>query len=255
MGKPQVGIQLYSVRDMCEKDFLGTIRQIAEIGYRNVEFAGYYGVSAADLRRAIGDLGISAPSAHIGLSYNEPDKIEDNLKAQIEYALELGLKRFIVPWYPLPDAPTEDDVAKMADTLEKAGRLVQASGLAFGYHNHAFEFKRVGGKPVMDLLLERLPADLLFAEFDLGWVKVGGEDPAAYVKRYAGRVPVVHAKDFKEDGSDAGIGRGMVDWDAALDACVNAGVEYVIIEQEEYEVSSLESAKQNFQFFKDRGWV
>src|SRR5690606_21554503 len=100
---------------------------------------------------------------------------------------------------------------------------------------------------------ERLPG--LLAQFDLGWVKMGGRDPAEYVRRYAGRVPLVHAKDFKADGTDAELGRGVVDWDSAIKACLAAGVEYVIVEQEQYEVSSLESAKRNFAWFRERGWV
>jgi sugar phosphate isomerase/epimerase len=255
MSKPQVGIQLYSVRDLCEKDFLGTIRQIAGIGYKNVELAGYYGVSAKELRVALSDAGMHAPSAHVGLTVDRPDQWKDNLKVQVEYANELGLNRFVVPWYPLPEQAGEEDVARMAAVLEEASEIVSQSGLTFGYHNHAFEFKSVGGKLIIDQLLERVPANRLFAEFDLGWVKVGGQDPAAYVTKYSGRVPLVHAKDFKEDGTDTEIGRGSVDWDSALAACEKAGVEYVIIEQEQYDVGSLESAKLNFAWFRERGWV
>jgi sugar phosphate isomerase/epimerase len=254
MSKPQVGIQLYSVRDRSEKDFLTTIQEIGEIGYRNVELAGYYGHSAKEVRQALSDAGLNAPSAHVGLSVGDP-AVWDKLKEQVEYGLELGLKRFIVPWYPLGDNPTLDGVYKMADTLGQAGKIVKESGLEFGYHNHAFEFKPVEGKLIIDHLLERISPDLLFAEFDLGWVKVAGQDPAEYVKKYAGRLPLVHAKDFKEDGKDTEIGRGSVDWDSALAACKSAGVEYVIIEQEQYDVSSLESAKLNYAWFKERGWL
>lgn len=254
MSKPQVGIQLYSVRDRSEKDFLGTIKEIGEIGYRNVELAGYYGHSAKEVRKALEDAGLNAPSAHIGLSVGD-DAIWDNLKKQVEYANELGLKRFIVPSYPLGDNPTLDDVNKMADNLEQAAKIVTASGLQFGYHNHEFEFQLVDGKFAIDHIFDRIPSDLLFAEFDLGWVKVAGQDPATYIKKYAGRLPVVHAKDFKEDGTDTEIGKGSVDWDSALAACEEVGVEYVIIEQEHYDVNSLESAKLNFEWFKARGWL
>ncbi|MBW5448891.1 TIM barrel protein [Cohnella sp. CFH 77786] len=255
MGKPQVGIQLYSVRDLSEKDFLGTIRQIAEIGYKNVELAGYYGVGAKDLRVALSDAGLNAPSAHVGLTLNEPDKWKDNLKASAEYAAELGIRRFVVPAYPLGDNPTVGAVERMADVLEEASDIVTQAGLTFGYHNHAFEFQPVEGQLIIDRVFDRIPAEKLFAEFDLGWVKVAGQDPAAYVEKYAGRLPLVHAKDFKEDGVDTEIGRGTVDWDSALAACEKAGVEYVIIEQERYDVGSLESARLNFAWFRERGWV
>lgn len=254
MSKPQVGIQLYSVRDRSEKDFLGTIREIGEIGYKNVELAGYYGHSAKDVRQALSDAGLYATSAHVGLTVGDP-AIWDNLKKQVEYGVELGLKRIIAPYYPLGDNPTLDGVVKMADTLEQAAKIVKEAGLSFGYHNHAFEFTPVEGKLIIDHIFDRISADLLFAEFDLGWVKVAGQDPAEYIRKYAGRLPVVHAKDFKEDGMDTEIGKGTVDWDSALAACETSGVEYVIIEQEQYAVSSLESAKLNYAWFKARGWL
>jgi len=258
MARPQVGIQLYSVRDRCERDFLGTIREMADIGYRYVEFAGFYGASVREVRETLDGAGIGAVSAHIGLNLNKGEPVDvaavrEHVRRQAAFAAELGLRYFIVPWYPLPDEPTEDDVARMAEVLEAAGEVARAAGLSFGYHNHAFEFRTVNGKTVMDRLLERLPS--LLAQFDLGWVKVGGSDPAEYVRRYAGRVPLVHAKDFKADGTDAEIGQGVVDWDSALNACEEAGVEYVIVEQEQYEVSSLESAKRNFAWFRQRGLV
>lgn len=254
MSKPQVGIQLYSVRDRSEKDFLGTIREIGEIGYKNVELAGYYGHSAKDVRQALFDAGLNATSAHVGLTVGDP-AIWDNLKKQVEYGVELGLKRIIAPYYPLGDNPTLDGVVKMADTLEQAAKIVKEAGLSFGYHNHAFEFTPVEGKLIIDHIFDRISADLLFAEFDLGWVKVAGQDPAEYIRKYVGRLPVVHAKDFKEDGMDTEIGKGTVDWDSALAACETSGVEYVIIEQEQYDVSSLESAKLNYAWFKARGWL
>jgi len=254
MSKPQVGIQLYSVRDRSEKDFLGTIREIADIGYKNVELAGLYGHSATEVRKALADAGLNATSAHIGLTAGDP-AIWDNLKKSVEMAQELGLRRFIVPYYPLGQSPTADDVAKFIDAIEQAANIVTEAGLEFGYHNHDFEFKPVGGQLVIDQLLERVPASKLFAEFDLGWVKVAGQDPAAYINKYAGRLPLVHAKDFKADGVDTEIGRGTVDWDSALAACEATGVEYVIIEQERYDESSLVSAKKNFEYFKARGWI
>ena len=255
MAKPQVGIQLYSVRDRSEKDFLGTIADIGAIGYKNVELAGYYGHTAQEVRQALDAAGLNATSAHVNLTVSEPDAIWENLKTAVAYYSELGIKRFIVPFYPLGDNPTLADVHKMTDILTEASKMVRAAGMEFGYHNHAFEFKPVEGKLVIDHILERVPADQMFAEFDLGWIKVAGQDPAAYVKKYAGRLPIVHAKDFKEDGKDTEIGKGSVDWDSALAACEETGVEYVIIEQEQYNVSSLESAKLNYEWFKQRGWI
>ncbi|RKP51408.1 sugar phosphate isomerase/epimerase [Cohnella endophytica] len=256
MVKPKLGIQLYSVRDMCQNDFLGTIRQIAEIGYRNAELAGIFGHDPKEVRKTLQDNGLNANSAHFGLNLKDPKEtsgVRDHVKRQTEIALELGIERYVVPWYPLAEAPTEDDVARFAATLSEASDIVTSAGLEFGYHNHAVEFKQVNGKAVIDHLMERLPR--MGAQFDLGWVKLGGQDPSAYLRKYAGRVSLVHAKDFTADGADSAIGLGIVDWDSALAAAEEIGVEYVIVEQEAYEVSSLESAKRNLAWFRDRGWA
>lgn len=258
MSKAQVGIQLYSVRDRSANDFLGTIREIAEIGYTSVEFAGTFGYSVREVRDVMESVGIKAPSAHVGLRANDRDSMWDQFKESIAYYKELGTSYLVVPSYPLGETPDLAKVQQMAEDLEQAGRLVKEAGMEFGFHNHAVEFKTVeglGGKLIMDYVLEQVPADLLFAEFDLGWIKVGGQDPAAYVAKYADRVPLVHAKDFTADGEDTEVGSGAVDWDAALAACEAAGVKHIIIEQEGYAVSSLQSAKNNLAWFKARGWV
>ena len=186
LAKPVVGLQMYTLRDQTEKDFIGTLRKVAEMGYKAVEFAGYFGVPAKELKAVLDELGLDAPSAHIGLNWSEPERRDSDLAAQIEYAKEVGLSYLVTPYAPLPDVPTMEDVRNLAAILEKAGRMVTAAGLKYGYHNHAFEFKLVEGKTVMDHLLEMVPAELLFAEFDLGWVHMGGQVP---VFRRSGPLP------------------------------------------------------------------
>ncbi|WP_274648552.1 sugar phosphate isomerase/epimerase family protein [Paenibacillus humicola] len=253
MAKPVVGLQLYTLRDQTKNDFLGTIRKVAEMGYQAVEFAGYFDTPAKELKSVLDGVGLEAPSAHVGLSFNEPDKIEADLAKQIEYAQEIGLKYIITPWAPLPQNPTEEDVAKLASILEACGRQVTAAGLKYGYHNHDFEFKLVNGKPIMDHLLEHVPAELLVAEFDLGWVHMGGQSPLEYVNRYAGRVPLAHFKDFGNGRRDTEIGKGVVDLKSVLDVAEKVGIQYYIVEQEEFEKSSLESAKICLEFFRENG--
>jgi len=254
MTKPVVGLQLYTLRDQTEKDFLGTIRKVAEMGYKAVEFAGYYNTPAKDVRALLDELGLEAPSAHVGLNFGEPDKIEGDLAEQIEYAKEIGLKYIVTPWAPLPENPTEDDVNHLASILEAAGKQVTAAGLKYGYHNHDFEFKLVNGKPAMDLLLEKVPAEYLIAEFDLGWVHMGGQNPVEYVTRYAGRVPLAHFKDFGQGRRDTEVGKGVVDLKGVLGVAEKVGIEYFIVEQEEFASSSLESAKICLDFFRENGY-
>lgn len=253
--KPVVGLQLYTLRDLTKQDFIGTIRKAAEIGYQAVEFAGFFDTPAKEVKSVLEGLGLAAPSAHIGLNFKEPDKIASDLAREIDYAQELGLSYIITPWAPLPDQPTEADVDKLASILETAARQVREAGLTYGYHNHDFEFKQVNGKPIMDHLLERIPAELLVAEFDLGWVHMGGYKPVDYVSRYAGRVPLAHFKDFGQGRRDTEIGRGVVDLKSVLDVAEQAGIRYFIVEQEEFASSSLESAKICMEFFRENGFL
>lgn len=253
MAQAQVGIQLYTLRDQTKHDFLGTIRKVADMGYKAVEFAGYFGVPARELRKVLDDCGLSAPSSHVGLDFSDPEKMKSALAGEIEYAQEIGLEYIITPWAPLPENPSMEDVGRIAGFLEKAAEQVAAAGLKYGYHNHAFEFKKVNGKAVIDHFLERIPAELMVAEFDLGWVHIGGSRPADYVKTYAGRVPLVHMKDFGEATRDTEVGRGVVDFTSVFAAAEQAGIRYYIVEQEEFKSSSLESAQISLDYFKRLG--
>ena len=254
MAKPIVGLQLYTLRDQAEKDFLGTIRKVAEMGYKAVEFAGYYDTPAKELKALLEELGLDAPSTHVGLNFGDREKLESDFAKQIEYAQELGLKYIVTPWAPLPENPTDEDINKLAATLEKAGKQVKAAGLEYGYHNHDFELKLVDGTPALDLLLERVSPEYLFAEFDLGWIHMGGGQPVEYITRYAGRVPLAHFKDFGKGRRDMEVGKGVVDYKSVLKVAEQAGVKYFIVEQEEFPSSSLESAKISLDFFREHGF-
>ncbi|CAH1215604.1 Inosose dehydratase [Paenibacillus plantiphilus] len=254
MAPPMVGLQMYSLRDLAEKDFIGTLRKVADIGYQAVEFAGYYDTPAKELRSVLDSIGLKAPSAHMSIHFDDDrKKIKANVARQIEYANLVGLEYLVTPWVPLPDNPTDEDVNTLANLLELIGKQVHASGLQYGYHNHEFEFKLVGDKPVIDMLLERIPAKYLVAEFDLGWIYMGGQNPVEYVMRYAGRVPLVHFKDFAKGRRDTEIGKGMVDLKGVLKAAEPAGIQYYFVEQEEYSTSSLESVKNSLAFFRENG--
>ncbi|WNS41786.1 sugar phosphate isomerase/epimerase [Paenibacillus sp. MMS20-IR301] len=250
---PQVGIQMYTLRDQSEQDFLGTLAKVAEMGYGAVEFAGYFGVPAGELRRTLDKLGLKAPSAHVGLDFSSLDNMEKALSQEIEYAAELGLQYIITPAAPLPENPSAEDVAAVVPFLEKASAMVRAAGMKYGYHNHAYEFQQVDGKAIIDIWLEQIPGEHMLAEFDLGWVYRGGARPVDYVTRYAGRVPLVHIKDFGADHEETDLGQGAVDFQSVFDAAEESGILYYIVEQEVYAVSSLESAKQALDYFRRLG--
>lgn len=254
MAKPQVGLQLYTLRDQTEKDFLGTIRKVADLGYNYVEFAGYFNTSPEDLNKVLQETGIKAVSAHVGLNFNNPEKMQQDLADQIEYAKAIGLKYLITPWAPLPENPELSDVESLVATLQKAAKQVKEAGLEYGYHNHDFEFKKVDGKPVIDHVLELVPAEDMIMEFDLGWIHMGGQSPAEYVKRYAGRTPIAHLKDFGDGRRDTEVGSGSVDFETVFSIAEDAGIEYFIVEQEEFANSSLESAKLSLDYLRAKGY-
>lgn len=255
MSNPVVGIQMYSLRDLTESDFLGTLKKVADIGYKAVEFAGFFNTPAKELKAYLSDLGLSAPSAHISLNFTNPDKLYSDLAVQLEYAQELGLTYIVTPWAPLPELPTMDDVRNLADIFNKASEQAAKAGLKYGYHNHDFEFKLVEGKPAIDHLLELVPAEQMMMEFDLGWVHVAGHSPADYLSKYAGRVQLAHYKDFTDGRKDTEIGNGLVGYAGLLDVTRASGVEYIFVEQEQYESTSIESAQISFEFFKQKGLV
>lgn len=253
MAKAKVGIQLYTLRDETQHDFLGTIRKAAEIGYQAVEFAGFFGVPARELRKHLEDLGLEAPSAHIGINFQDLKVMESELAQQIEYAQELGLTYIVTPYAPFSESPTEEELRQRLQFLEHAAHQVHAAGLRYGYHNHDFEFKLINGTTIMDHLLTHIPAELMVAEFDLGWVHKGGYRPVDYVKQYAGRVPLIHVKDFGEGRDDTEVGSGSVDFKSVFAIAEEAGVEYYFVEQEKFQASPLESARISLDYFKQNG--
>lgn len=251
---PIVGLQMYSLRDLAEKDFIGTLRKVAEMGYQAVELAGYYDTPAKELKSVLDSIGLKAPSAHMSIHYDDDwKKIESYVAKQVEYARLIGLEYLITPWTPLPDNPTEEDVEALAKILECIGKQVHEAGLTYGYHNHEFEFKLIDKKAVIDLLLERIPEKYMVMEFDLGWIYMGGQNPADYVMRYAGRVPLVHFKDFGKGRRDTEVGEGVVNLKSVLKAAESAGVQYYFVEQEEFTSSSLESLTKSLAFFRENG--
>ncbi|HTG71153.1 MAG TPA: TIM barrel protein [Candidatus Udaeobacter sp.] len=255
MTKPVIGIQLYALRDQTEIDFLGTLEKVAEIGYKAVEFAGYFKTPANELKSKMDEIGLIAPSAHVPLNYSDSKHMESDLAGQIDYAKELGLTYIISPWAPLPEQPTMDDVKHLVDVLTKCGKQVKAAGMQYGYHNHDFEFKLVDKKPIIDLVLSLVPPELLTMQFDLGWVHMAGFKPAEYLSKYKGRVPLVHIKDFHKGRKDAEIGKGEVGYDQLLRELEPAGVAFMIVEQEQFVSSSLESAVNNYQYLKAQGFA
>lgn len=253
MGKIPVGVQMYTLRDEAEKDFVGTLKQVAEIGYNGVEFAGYYGHSAKDLKQIVSDLGLATPSAHVGLNWQAPDQWESDFARQVEYASELGIKYIVLPGMPYQSSWGKAELDEAIAKIRKAAEMTKAAGMTYGYHNHAFEFDKIEGEYVLDTIYRSIGSDLLVCEIDAGWVHRGGIDPAEYMSLYKGRVPLVHVKDFTAENEFTEVGNGVVNFKGVFDSAQEAGIEYYIVEQDYCSGSQLESIKISLNYLKGLG--
>ena len=250
-GRIPVGLQMYTLRDETAKDFIGTLQKVADMGYKAVEFAGYGGIEAKEMKKVLDQLGLEAPSSHVGIKLlqEEPDR-------QIEYSLEIGSTYMICPHLDAASFLSDEDQLKRTfELFQQIGERCKSHGLQFGYHNHAFEFEKVGGEYVLDRLYQGVDPDLLVAELDLYWVKKGGLDPNAYLAKYSGRCPLIHVKDMTGDDRQyfAEVGQGIIDYPSIFETAKEAGVKYYIVEQDHCERPPLESVKMSIDYLKSIG--
>lgn len=250
MAKIPVALQMYTVREDAGRDFVGTLRKVVALGYAGVEFAGTGGMTAPDLKRLLDDLGLQVAGSHVGL-----DTLEGALDAALEYNLTLGNRFVVCPWLPEDRRRDADDYRRLADVLNDIGRACRELGLQFCYHNHAFELQSFNGQTGLDILFEATDPDLVKAELDTYWVEYGGASAVEYLRRYAGRTPLVHLKDMADDPqrSFAEVGTGTMDFDAIFAASEAAGVEWYIVEQDTCQRPPLESVEISLKNLRARG--
>jgi sugar phosphate isomerase/epimerase len=222
-----IGIQLYTVRKAMASDVDGTLATIAQIGYREVEFAGLFGHPAADVRKMLDRHGLVAPSSHVGL----PDDMKAAWPAMLDDALTLGQSYLICPSFPSRDL-SPDGMKRIAARFNEAGAAAKQAGLQFGFHNHAEEFTPVDGRVPYDELLAECDPALVVFEIDIYWMVTGGRDPLAYLAQYPGRFPMVHAKDRTADGKMADVGAGVIDFPKILAAFERAGLKHCFVEHD-----------------------
>lgn len=224
----RLGLQLYTVRSLMAEDVERTLRQVAAVGYREVEFAGYFDHPPSRLRDILDDNGLAAPSAHAGFDALEGDE----WPRTIEAATTLGHRYLVVPWIPAEARRSLDDYRRLAERLEIAGERAREAGLQLAYHNHDFEFERLEGTIPYDILTDTNP-DLVQLQLDLYWVIRAGGDPVAYFRRHPGRFPSVHVKDMAPDGAMVDVGAGVIDWPAIFDHADTAGIRHYFVEHDQ----------------------
>lgn len=254
LGLP-VGLQLYTVRDQCVKDFEGTIKQIAAIGYKQVEVYDFYGKTAAEARKLLDDNGLKAPSGHWLLSV-----LQKKLEKSIEDAKTVGCEYMVMPIVENPtDRRTLDQYKRLAASYNKFGEQSKKAGLQFAYHNHNYEFQTIDGKLVLDYLMAEVDPELVKFELDCFWVTHAGHDPVALFEKYPGRFPMLHIKDLKAGNPDtteldarmglfAEVGSGTIDWKRIFAAAPKGGLKHYFVEQDFCERPPLESIKMSFDY-------
>jgi sugar phosphate isomerase/epimerase len=241
----RIGLQLYTVRDQMKIDFDGTVAGVAKIGYKEVEFAGYFGKTPKEARAVLDKNGLTSPSAH-----HPMDALEKNISEILDGAHVIGQK-FIVCPYLDEKSRTADGYKKLVESCNTIGEATRKAGIQFAYHNHSFEFENVEGiegKP-FDYILAQTDPKLVKVEMDLCWITVGGQDPIAYFNKYPGRFPLVHVKDWSKEGSDPGgnvgavghsvtghianVGAGSIDWKNIFAHSGKAGIQHYFVENDE----------------------
>ena len=248
-----VGIQLYMVNNDLSKDPAGTLKKIAEIGYTEVETAGWGKLSAAQFRDLLRDVGLRAPSAHLGFGTQDTGKLLDDAKALgAEYAVSSALlpgdSAGMENFFKIVDSLSAEDFRRIAAKANGIGQQANAVGLKYAYHNHNFEFRDLGdGKTGYEILLQETDPSLVKFEADCGWMKVAGKDPIDYLTRHGDRFAMLHIKDFKNITNPVTtltsllspgmltpteLGRGSIDLKPIVEAGLRAGVTHMFVEQE-----------------------
>jgi sugar phosphate isomerase/epimerase len=227
-NKIPIGVQLYSVRTECEKDLPGTIAAVAKIGYKGVEFAGYYGRDAKTLRKLLDDNGLKCCGTHTGID----TLLGDNLMKTIEFNKILGNKYLIVPGLPQKYTSSKKAWQETADLFSELAEKVKPHGMRVGYHNHSAEFKMLEGEMPWDTFFSRVSKDVIM-QFDTGNAMHGGGDPVTFLKKYPGRAITVHIKPFSKKNPKALLGEDELPWKEIFNLCETIGkTEWYIVEYE-----------------------
>lgn len=252
---PALGIQLYMVRDEMTKDTPGTLKQLGQMGYTQVESYGgdkgmFWGMSNKEFKKLAGDYGITLVSSH----YNdEPGGFEK----QVEKAAEIGMKYLICPW----KGPQKsiDSFKKFADEFNRNGEICKKHGMRFGYHPHDYPYKKVDGQLPIDVLLHNTDKELVDFQMDFYYTVTEGQDPEAYIKKYSHRFKLCHMRDVlkqrlpkgSEEESACDLGQGIINYPHLLSTGLDNGMKYFFVEQSRYfHETPMQSAKVNADYLK-----
>ena len=270
-----LGIQLYSIRDDMKTDPAGTLKQLAAMGYKNVEHANYvdrkfYGYSASEFKKVLDDLGLKMPSGHTVMSAKDWDEnkkdFTDKWKQTVEDAATAGQHYVISPWLDESLRKNYDDLVRFLQLFNKCGELCKKSGMKYGYHNHNFEFMySLNNKLVYDIILENTDPSLVAQQLDMGNMYGAGGRAEQIIKKHPGRFELVHVKDeiktdkkgeMEDNYESTVLGKGVIPVKQIIDlAKKSGGTTQFIIEQESYQGKTpLECAKEDLAIMQNWGY-
>ena len=237
----QIAIQLWSVRDVMENDYAGTLKELARMGYTGVEFAGYGGLSAAEMKDVLASNKLRPVGSHISVK-----RLSENLEEEIAYHKILGTEYLICPYYEMKN---KDDVLALANILKPVIARITDEGFKFAYHNHAHEFALSGGDYLLDILFQNLQPQAVM-ELDVFWVSHAGVQLFEYMEKHKDRLKLLHIKQIDKDKRCVDLDKGILDFKEIISKAKSLGTEHFILEQEEYEISSMVSVKNDIDFLK-----
>jgi sugar phosphate isomerase/epimerase len=252
MGQIEIGVQLYTLRNEMSIDVEKTLREVAKLGFTGVEFAGYYGWSGHQLKQLLDELGLQAIGCHVSIQ-----NLREDLQGEIDTLRTLGAHYLICPYIGVDDRSSADDWLRIITDLHQVGEEAFNQGLQFLYHNHDFEFHtRINNEFVFDVIYQSTSPSHVHVELDVCWVQYAGQDPIAYIHKYAGRLPIIHAKDFNKhaDGriQTLELGLGEVPLDAVIAASKQAGVKWFVIEQDVCQKETFVSIANSLKWLKSK---
>ena len=244
-----IALQLYSIREDAAKDLPGVLEAVAKMGYAGVEFAGYYGHSAGDIRKMLDDNGLKVAGTHIGLD----TLLGDNLEETVEFNKTIGNKYLIVPGLSGERTNSKAAWLETAGMFNEVADRLKPYDMLTGYHNHHTEFKPMEGELPWDIFFGNTKKEVVM-QFDTGNAMHGGADAPPFLERYPGRAQTVHLKEYDPDNDKALIGEGKIPWDRIFHLCETSGdTEWYIVEQESYAFPPMECVDRCLQNLRKMG--
>jgi sugar phosphate isomerase/epimerase len=242
----KIGLQLYTVRDQMKEDFDGTLAKVAGIGYREVEFAGYFDRSPKNVKASLDRAGLVSPSAHFNSSF-----LGDKWPGALESAGVIGQQYVVCSSVEEKLRQQPGAWPRIAEMFNQAGESARKAGIQFAYHNHSFEFTPVDGKLPYDILLDGTDPNLVKMEMDLYWTVNAGADPLAYFNRYPGRFALVHVKGRDKSGNMTQVAAdNSIDWKALFAQSEKAGIRHYFVEHDNPQVP-MDSIRASFAYLRD----